>query len=191
MVGQGASLTRVVLAAMCVAAGAATAQSPEWQVDGTCRDGQPHGRYELRSANGTLRVTGAFNHGKRTGSFIFWSASGARVAHIPYDEDVRNGTLATWYEPRDAATEPLRRVESMWRHGERDGLTRSWHSDGHRRTQAQYEHGRAVTAAGWLNTGTRLSERQARDLALRDAAGADREYAELETLLQEHLPHCD
>ena len=51
-------------------------------VDGACRDGLPNGRYELRRADGRLRVVGAFNHGRRTGSFIFWERRRrARRAH--------------------------------------------------------------------------------------------------------------
>ena len=48
---------------------------------GSCRDGQPHGRYELRDRRGKLRVAGAFNRGRRTGSFIFWTAAGSRCPH--------------------------------------------------------------------------------------------------------------
>jgi hypothetical protein len=189
-VGQGARLTPFLLA-LYVVAGVVSAQPPTWIVDGGCRDGQPHGRYELRAGNGELRVVGAFNHGKRTGSFIFWTASGSRVAHIPYDDDLRNGTLATWYEARTARAEPARRFESMWRQGARDGLTRTWYADGHRRSETDYERGRQVTSAGWTDTGIRLQERAARDIAERDAATADAYNAELEALVRTHLPHCD
>jgi hypothetical protein len=184
-------LTPFLLGALCAAASVASAQPPAWVVDAVCRDGQPHGHYELRSGSATLRVAGAFNRGKRTGSFIFWAASGARVAHIPYDEDLRNGTLATWYEPRDVAAEPGRRVESMWRRGERDGLTRTWHADGHRRSETRYAHGREVATVGWSNTGARLPERTARDVAARHAGATDRQIAELEALVRDHLPRCD
>lgn len=191
MVGEGARLTRLLLAALCVVAVGAAAQAPAWIVDGACRDGQPHGRYELRNGNGTLRVAGAFNLGKRTGSFIFWTTDGARVAHIPYDEDVRNGTLATWYEVRKASPDPPRRFESMWRHGARDGLTRTWYVDGHHRSETEYERGRQVASVGWTDAGTRLTEPAARELAARDAAVADAYYLELETLVRNHLPRCD
>ena len=193
MVGQGASLTRLLAVATSIAAATAFAQSPGFVVDGGCRDGQPHGHYELRTRGGDLRVAGAFNHGKRTGSFIFWSESGARVAHIPYDDDARNGTIATWYEavatPGNA--EPRRRFESMWRHGERHGLTRTWNADGRRRSETEYEHGRQVARTGWSDAGARLSDRAAQGIAARDAAAADRVYAELEALVRGHLPQCD
>src|SRR5436190_5953677 len=95
MVGKDARLTGLAVCRWALAAGVAAAQSLPLVVDGGCREGLPHGRYELRTATGALRVAGAFNHGKRTGSFLFWSASGSRVAHLPYDDDARNGTLAT------------------------------------------------------------------------------------------------
>ena len=190
MAGQGARLTPFLLA-LVVAANAAGAQPPAWIVDGNCRDGTPHGRYELRTGSGELRVAGAFNHGRRTGSFIFWMASGSRVAHIPYDDDVRNGTLATWYETRRIGAEPPRRFESMWRHGARDGLTRTWYANGRRRSETEYAAGRIVSSVAWADAGVRSSERTAREIAERDAAAADAYYAELEALVQTHLPRCD
>lgn len=191
MVEPGAGLTRFLPAVLYAVAAMAGADAPTWVVDGSCRDGQPHGRYELRNGDGALRVAGAFNYGKRTGSFIFWTAAGARVAHIPYEEDVRNGTLATWYDVRRAGGEPPRRFESVWRQGMRDGLTRTWYVDGRHRSETEYARGRQVASAGWTNAGTRLTERAARDLAERDAAAADAYYAELETLVRNHLPRCD
>jgi hypothetical protein len=190
MVGANARLT--LLAAACwIVAGSAAAQSPAYVVDGGCRDGVPHGRYELRSGSGTLRVAGAFNRGKRTGSFIFWDGSGARIAHIPYDDDMRSGTLATWYEARAAGAEPARRDESTWRRGVREGLTRTWYRDGHRQTEAEFEHGIVVTSAGWADAGARLSDRAARDAAERAAAAAEQRYVELEALVRTYVPHCD
>lgn len=190
MVGANARLTLLTVAWWAVA-GLAAAQSPAYIVDGGCRDGVPHGRYELRSSSGTLRVAGAFNRGKRTGSFIFWDGSGARIAHIPYDDDVRSGTLATWYEARAAGAEPARRDESSWRRGIREGLTRTWYRDGHRQTEAEFERGLVVKSSGWSDAGARLADRAARDAAERAAAAAEDRYVALEALVRTHVPHCD
>lgn len=190
MVGKSSRL-RPLAFACWLFAGLAVAESPNFVVDGSCRDGLAHGRYELRSADGRLRVAGAFNHGRRTGSFIFWDASGSRVAHIPYDDDVRNGTLATWFQAPGREMEPARRFESTWRHGARDGLTRTWYRDGHRRTEAEFRQGAAIVASAWSDAGTRLPERAARDTVASDAAAADGDYAALEALVRTHLPHCD
>jgi len=190
VVGTNARLTPLAVACW-LAAGVAAAQSPAYVVDGSCRDGLPHGRYELRSSSGELRVAGAFNRGKRTGSFIFWDDAGSRIAHIPYDDDVRSGTLATWYEARTRAVEPARRDESSWRRGSREGVTRTWYRDGHRRTEAEFERGTVVTSVGWADAGARLSDRAARNAVERDAATADGQYVELEALVRTHLPHCD
>ena len=193
MAGKDAQLTRawVVCAVGVAVSGATVAQETQWLVDGSCREGQPHGRYELRTGSGSLRVAGAFNLGRRTGSFIFWSSQGARIAHIPYDDDARNGTLATWYETRGGDREPPRRFESAWRRGERDGLTRTWYAGGQRRSETEYLQGNLATSIGWTNAGTRVSDAVARDIAKRDAATADAEYAELEALVHDHLPRCD
>ena len=144
----------------------------------------------MRTTAGSLRVAGAFNHGSRTGSFIFWNDGGARIAHIPYDDGVRNGTLATWYD-RKGGGEPPRRFESAWRRGTRDGLTRTWYADGHHRSETEYARGRLVSSTGWSDAGARLTERGAREVADRDAAAADALYAELEALVQKNLPRCD
>src|SRR3982750_2852733 len=68
-------------------------------VAGNCRDGAPNGSYELRTSDGRLRIAGAFAHGRRTGTFLFWAATGARTALIPYDDDAKVGTVALWYPP--------------------------------------------------------------------------------------------
>jgi hypothetical protein len=195
VVGEAARLTRTLglLAGIALAPVAAAANSndlPAWVINASCRDGSPQGPYQLRTPDGRLRVSGAFNNGKRTGSFIFWSNEGVRVAHIPYDEDERNGTVATWY-PGRAGAEPARRFESAWRGGRREGLTRSWYADGRRRSESEYARGALVTTAGWSDTGTRLGDEAARALAQRDAEAADAEYAELDRLVREHLPRCD
>jgi antitoxin component YwqK of YwqJK toxin-antitoxin module len=195
VVGEAARLTRALGLLACVglapvAAAAGSNDLPAWVINASCRDGAPQGPYQLRTPDGRLRVAGAFNNGKRTGSFIFWSNDGVRVAHVPYDEDERNGTVATWYPGRPGA-EPARRLESAWRRGRREGLTRSWYADGRRRAETEYAGGALVTTTGWSDTGTQLGDEAARALAQRDAEAADAEYAELDRLVREHLPRCD
>ena len=100
MVGTAQALIGVVATCIALVAAGAHAQGSEaFVVDGSCRDGQPHGAYELRDAAGNVRVVGAFNRGKRMGSFLFWSGGGARIAQLPYDDDVLVGNVATWYPP--------------------------------------------------------------------------------------------
>ena len=191
MVGRAAPLAHALaaLAALAMAAPAAAAPATPWSVDGGCRDGRPQGPYQLRSGDGQLRIAGAFNEGMRTGSFIFWRANGVREAHVPYDNGVRNGTVATWYEG-PPGREPVRHFESAWRHGRRDGETRSWYPDGHRRSQTQYASGRIVSALAWTQAGDALPEPAARELAARDAQAADAEYSARDALIGLHLPQC-
>ena len=54
-----------------------------------------------------------------------------------------------------------------------------------------YAAGRIVSSVAWADAGVRSSERTAREIAERDAAAADAYYAELEALVQTHLPRCD
>ena len=190
MVGKKARLTAAVVAAG-VAAGFAVAESPAYVADGSCRDGVAHGRYELRTPTGSLRASGAFNHGRRTGSFIFWDGAGARVAHIPYDDDARSGTLATWYPPRADGADVVPRFESAFRHGARDGLTRTWYRDGHRRSEAEFAGGEVVAVAAWSDAGAKLPARAAREIVERDARDATAMYDALEALVGANLPRCD
>jgi hypothetical protein len=194
VVDEAARLTRTlaVFALLGVAplVAAGSNESPAWVVDAVCRDGEPQGPYQLRTRDGRLRIAGAFNDGRRTGSFIFWSDDGVRLAHVPYDADERHGTVATWYAGTPG-TEPARRFESAWRRGRRDGLTRSWYADGHRRSETDYAAGAIVSTIGWTDAGARLPDLAARALAQRDAEAADAEYVELDRLVREHLPRCD
>ena len=143
MVGAPAGLTRLAAAlALCasvciplrasvplllaaLSAQWALAAPPPYVVTGNCREGQPHGAYELRMPDGKLRVAGAFNHGKRIGTFLFWSASGARIALLPFDDDAINGTVALWYLAANAKTEPKPKLEAAYVNGLPAGDTRS------------------------------------------------------------------
>lgn len=192
MVGEAARLTRAIvgIAAASITAAIVAAPVPSWLVDANCRDGQAQGPYQLRTGNGQLRVVGAFNEGMRTGSFIFWTANGVRAAHVPYDNNLRNGTVALWYDG-PSEREPARRFESVWHHGSRDGQTRSWYADGHRRSETEYDAGRFVSSLGWTDAGERLTDAAARALAAHDADTAEATYAELDALIRDHLPHCE
>lgn len=174
----GAALAANV--AVAAATGSATA---------ACRDGRVQGPYQLRSDNGQLRVAGAFNEGTRTGSFIFWRENGVREAHVPYDNGLRNGTVATWYDGTPDR-EPVRHVESAWRHGLRDGITRTWYPDGHRRSETQYAKGRIVATAAWTDAGEPLSDAAALERARADEQAADAEYAQRNALVAGHMPSC-
>ena len=180
-----AGLAALSFAAQLVVAAPAVA----WTVNGGCRDGRPQGPYQLRSDDGQLRIAGAFNEGTRTGSFIFWRENGVREAHVPYDNGVRNGTVAAWYDGAPGR-EPARHFESAWRHGARDGETRSWYPDGHRRSQTRYANGRIVATLGWTDAGQALSDAAARALALRDAQAADADYAKRDALITQHMARC-
>ena len=154
-----------------------------------CRDGRAQGPYELRDAAGQLRVAGAFNEGTRTGSFIFWRGNGVREAHVPYDNGLRNGTVATWYDGA-SDREPPRHVESEWRHGVREGTTRTWYLDGHPRSETEYAKGAIASSGAWSDAGERLADDAARALAEADEQAADAAYAGLNDRIASHMPNC-
>jgi hypothetical protein len=160
-------------------------------VRGGCRDGAPNGLYELRMPDGRLRITGAFAKGRRTGTFIFWAANGARIALIPYDDDVMVGTVAVWYDPARAKSDPPHKSETAYVTGVLHGVKRSWHPNGKPRTELRYERGDLVEARAWTQRGAPLSGAEARAVAGRDVATDERFYATLETTIADNLPRCE
>jgi hypothetical protein len=182
------ALRAAVAAAALLAAGASLAES--YTVYGNCRDGLAHGSYELRDAKGTVRAVGAFNRGKRTGSFIFWSSDGVRIAHLPFDEDVLSGTLAMWYSGRPGR-EPQRKLEAAYSRGQLNGDKRSWFPNGQLRSEYRYEKGELRDASASTEGGKPLTQADARVLAQRDALTDDAFVASLLAIVTANPPRCD
>ena len=137
-----------------------------------------------------MRVLGAFAKSRRTGTFLFWAPTGARVAVIPYEDDAKVGTVALWYAPATRQGEPRRKLESAYSAGLLHGATRSWHANGRLRAEYRYERGELAAAQAWSESGTPLPEPAARRLAERDRAADASAYADLETMIAENLPRC-
>jgi hypothetical protein len=201
VVGQPQALTRIAHGAAAVAVVVALstalmvtqpaeAQEAPFQPQGSCRDGVPHGAYELHGPRGQLRVAGAFSNGKRTGSFLFWSSNGSRLAQMPFEGDVLSGTLALWYLPGGGVKEARPKLEAAYVKGRLTGPKRSWYPNGSLRTEFQYDNGALTSARAFNETGRALSEGQARALAARDEA-TDRDYfASLDAIVRRNLPRC-
>ena len=157
---------------------------------GACREGLPNGMYELRTSDGALRVAGAFAMDRRTGTFVFWTAAGARVAVIPYEETARSGTVAVWHVDPKSVTEVSHRLEAPYVAGLRHGTSRSWHYNGGLRGEYVYEHGRLVEARGWTKAGVALSAAAAMAQAEADFARDEQLLASLERMVALHKPSC-
>ena len=168
-----------------------SAFAQDLQVHAACRDGAAHGAYELRAADGQLRVAGAFNRGRRTGSFIFWSSSGARVAHIPYDEDQVSGTLSLWFQETYPRGDPAPKLQAAFAAGHRNGVSRSWYPNGQPRAIYRYEADVLAEVQAWSAAGVPLSESEARELALRDRDEDEKYYASLDAIVLAHRPVCE
>ena len=166
------------------------AQAEGFRVEGSCRDGYAHGLYELRDDKGTVRAVGAFNRGKRTGSFLFWTASGAREAQLPFDEDILSGTVAMWW-PAPPRGDARPRLEASYVRGKRTGPLRTWYASGKPKTETQYEAGELRAARAMTEAGGRLPDAAARALAERESADADALLGSLMSLVGANLPHCE
>jgi hypothetical protein len=165
-----------------VAAQAFTAQSG-------CRDGVPHGAWQLTDAKGHMRVLGAFNRGRRTGSFIFWDANGVRVAHLPYEEGARNGTLALWHAKTPDVEGP-QRLEAGYAAGRLNGIVRAWDESGRLRGEYRYQAGALVDARAWDARGREASSQDAREQAAKDASSNESYLRTLEALVARHARSC-
>ncbi|MFO1412611.1 MAG: hypothetical protein U1F10_01585 [Burkholderiales bacterium] len=175
----------------CLMPGSAPAAAQDFTVTGNCREGLPHGAYELRGPDGQLRAAGAFNRGKRMGSFLFWTESGARLAQLPYDEDALNGNAAAWYPPAARGRDQVQRMEAGYAQGRLAGTKRTWYATGRDRTELRYDAGSLAAARAFGEGGKPLPEAEARALAVRDEAADARFVATLEALVREHLPRCE
>jgi len=192
MVGASTGLIRLAIVIALAAAPLGTyAATVTYVVTGNCRDGQPHGAYELRMPDGALRVAGAFTRGKRTGSFIYWSSAGVRIAHLPYDDDALSGTVALWYSEGSAKSEPRPKLEAVYARGRRAGQFRSWYPNGRVRAEFRYEQGTLAEARAWNAKGGKLTEAEARAMAAHDVATDDQFYNTLEAIVRDNPPPCD
>jgi hypothetical protein len=186
LVGGALRHCAMALALAPLAAGAQT-----FVVVGACRGGVPHGAYELHAQDGRLRVAGAFTQGRRTGTFIFWNSSGARVAVIPYQDDDKAGTVALWYIAPGARRELRRKLEAPYVENRLQGIKRSWYPRGSRRAEFRYRHGVLIDAMAWEDDGTPQPKPEAEARAATDDVTDNQLFAVLETLIHDHSPHCD
>ncbi len=190
MVGAAARLS-IAVAVCAFALAVAQALEQPYVVAGQCRSGVANGGYELRMPDGRLRVVGAFAQGRMTGTFIFWSAAGARVAVMPFDNDVKSGTVALWYTPPDGRVEAGRKLEAPYVDDRPHGVVRSWHPNGTPRAEYRYDHGALSDARAWAESGMPFVDAEAERLAVRDAANDEKFYASLLAIIRDHLPACD
>lgn len=190
MVGAAQGLTLALATSLALGL-AADARAQSLVVEGSCRDGQAHGSYELRAPGGQVRAVGAFNRGHRTGSFLFWSGDGRRVAQLPYEDDVLSGTAALWFDPLGRDAEPRPKLEATYVQGRLSGVKRSWHRNGRLRAEYRYNAGDLAEARAFSEAGAPLPAAEARALAARDL-GTDATFlASLESMVRANLPRCD
>ena len=168
----------------------AAAPAERLVASGACRDGVPNGAYELRSADGRMRVLGAFAQGRRTGTFLFWAATGDRIAVIPYEDDAKTGTVALWHAPASRQGEPRRKLESAYSAGVRNGTTRSWLANGKPRAEYRYERGELAAAQAWSESGELAARAGGAPPGRADRATDAALYAAFERTIAEHLPLC-
>jgi antitoxin component YwqK of YwqJK toxin-antitoxin module len=179
-----------VVSAVLLAGWVAGAAGQPYIVRVACRDGLPAGGYELRTPDGRLRVAGAFEHGRRSGSFFFWTSASVRIAQIPYDRDQVNGTVALWYAKPAANGEGPRKLVAEYLEGRLHGSKRSWYPSGRPRAAFEYVRGELQSAEAWTASGKRLSDAASRELAARDGKEDAAYLASLEEIVRANHGAC-
>jgi hypothetical protein len=191
-VGQAPQLIARALLACALSAAAGGLSAQQMVATGSCRDRLPQGAYELRMPDGLLRVSGAFDHGKRTGPFVFWTSTGARVAKLSFTNDVLNGAVTLWYSPGkpNVKEEPRPKLEAVYVNGRLSGTKRSWFANGQPRAAFRYANGTLVEAKAWDESGEALSASDARAAAARDLELDNTFYETLGGIVRANHPAC-
>lgn len=182
-------LRRAAVATAIALAALETAAQP-LPVQGGCRDGAPHGAWQLGTVDGQPRALGAFAKGKRTGSFIFWNPAGGRVAHVPFEDGTRSGTAAMWFDTATRGVDGRQRLEAAYAGGELHGVKRTWYADGRPRGEYVYAKGVLGVARAWDARGRVLSDADAKAQALSDQDADEALFLKLDAIVDAHLPRC-
>ena len=128
--------------------------------------------------------------GRRTGTFLFWSSGGARIAALPFDDDALSGTVALWHAPAGRTGDARPKLEATYAQGRLAGVKRSWYPDGRLRGEYRYEQGALAAARAWTEAGKPMTEARAHALAQRDLAADDATFASLAAFVRANLPRC-
>jgi antitoxin component YwqK of YwqJK toxin-antitoxin module len=156
-----------------------------------CRDGAPDGPFELRDARGTLVVSGSLAGGVRDGTFHFHDGGGLRQVELRYRQGTLDGPVRLWWSRSTTRTgDPRPKLEARYVDGVPDGGARSWHPDGRRRGEFEYDRGRLIAARLWNPDGAAASDAEAAECARLDLEADGRYYAVLADLVDEHIPAC-
>jgi hypothetical protein len=138
---------------------------------GNCRDGLPHGNYELRDAKGK-RARGRCLQSRQAHGQLHLLVERGRAHRAPaVREDALSGTLALWYSGK-STREPQRKLEAVVL--ARQAQRRQALVVPERRLRAEYRYDDVNVAPGFGRetefSGRRMRDADARALALRDAA---------------------
>ena len=89
------------------------------------------------------------------------------------------------------AEELRRKLEAPYVENRLQGIKRSWYPRGTRRAEVRYQHGVLIDATVWEDDGTPRPKPEAEAQAAADEISDKQLFAVLETLIYNHLPHCD
>lgn len=181
---------RILLGVLLLCASCASHGPPEYQVEGECRAGRPHGRYVARGPGGD-RVEGRFCDGVRCGVFTFYSGPDLKLAEFPYRGRLPDGTVQVWYLPYMAPQSPHRRkFRGAYGAGKPHGESRTWWPSGEVRSAFVYRHGELSGGSAWSAEGKELGWSEAIALADRDGATRGRLFQALGSIVTANPPDC-
>lgn len=122
-----------------------------------------HGDYEARYENGSLALTGRYDHGAHVGRWTMWAENGRMVHQSEYSNDLLSGQWQTWHENGQLAQsgrydqglkvgdwttyEMNGRIESSgpYINGKRNGVWMNYNYDAAEVTETVYKDDEAVS----------------------------------------------
>ncbi len=143
------------------------------------QDGQPHGDWIWRYADGTPNTHGSFINGKKHGSWMWWYENGQKFAETEYNNGTPLGTLRHWSQDGELLTEGEYALDGReWNgtfvdfssdltltaqrtfvEGRKEGTWIEWHENGTKAVEASYKNGRPQgTWTWWDENGSKTSE---------------------------------
>ncbi len=185
------AIATVAFAALWLALGCAAAPPPPaYRVDAECSGAKAHGRYEALGPGGD-RIEGHYCDGRRCGVFTFYSGPGLKVAELPYEGRVLNGSVHLWYLPHTATgSRHGRKSSAEFADGRRHGDMRTWWPTGVRRTDFAYRQGAMTGGTAWSPEGEELPPDEGMALAQHDADADRRLFRALGSIVGSHPPRC-
>jgi antitoxin component YwqK of YwqJK toxin-antitoxin module len=120
------------------------------------RFGLEHGRFARYFATGQLQIEGSYRHGRQHGRWVRHYENGTLMTEAIFDNGAAQGAVETFYADGTLMN------RGHYHKGLLHGPWESWYATGHKESQIEFAHGRALTRTLWDEKGQQQPEPEAR-----------------------------